>query len=1162
MIPIHRILLFCAMILTLLTPLFSQANIGHTQAEIFIPTWVQISTATDTLEKPGAGIGLQQTSTLILDIDKDGLNDFVITNRSKPGPSVVWYKRTATGWQKYLLESDYLRIEAGGAYHDIDRDGDLDIVMGNDGRGNQVWWWENPYPTYDPNVKWQRRFIKNDGGPKHHDQMFGDFDGDGAAELVFWNQYGLKLILTEIPADPRTTEPWPYTPIYTWEGREYEGLSQADIDGDGIVDIVGGGSWFKRNPNGTFTINVIDAEQRYSRAAAGQLKAGGRPEVVFVCGDCVGPLKWYEWDGATWIGHDLLGFDVDHGHSLHIADINQDGNLDIFNAEMRLDGGNEDAKNWIFYGKGDGNFVTTVVSTGIGNHESDVGDLDGDGDLDILGKPFNWDTPRLDIWLNQGRGACNTGLDQWQRHVIDDAKPWRSLFMTAADLNGDGAQDIITGGWWYQNPGSPSGSWTRHPIGAPLNNMAAVYDFDGNGALDIVGTGGVGDATNATFAWARNDGAGNFTILNNIQPADGNFLQGVAVDRYQPSTALQVALSWHDESKGVQMLTVPNDPVQQTWGWRKISTVGQGEALTSGDIDRDGDLDLLLGTQWLRNNSTGVSEAWQPFTLNGERKIDRSRLVDINRDGRLDAVVGFEAPRAPTKLAWYEQPVDPTGLWTEHLIAQRVGPMSLDLRDLDKDGDWDVVMGEHNLTDPANAALWIYENVGGQGATWREQLVYRGDEHHNGAQTVDIDGDGDFDIISIGWNHNRVILYENRMTPCQPATPTPLPTATPTALPSATPTPTTTGTNLPTTTPTATTTVTAPETATPTATPPPATPTPVALLDTCRMDGVIRRYTFREGAGNVITDVDNPDAPLNLLINQPDHVTWLPDGGLVITDPVIISSQDPATKIIETSQSNNAFSVEVWFAPAADTPTGLASLVTVSQDIFQRNFTLGQDKRGEWADAFYFMRVRTTTTDDNGLPSLTTATNIVSPTLTHLVYTHRAADSRHLYLNGTAVVSEPDAVALRDWNPLYPLTLANEATGERPWLGTLYYVAIYDCALTAPEVGDHYRNGAFVWPNELPHADFDTTLLPEAAYTVRVDASPAVDVDGAIHSYVWFWGDGATSEGLTAEYTYPEAGDYQVTLLVTDNEGAMTSTTQAIRVELLTERFYLPLMAR
>jgi hypothetical protein len=43
-----------------------------------------------------------------------------------------------------------------------------------------------------------------------------------------------------------------------------------------------------------------------------------------------------------------------------------------------------------------------VISAGIELHESEIADLDGDGDLDVLGKPYGWDAPRLDVWINEG----------------------------------------------------------------------------------------------------------------------------------------------------------------------------------------------------------------------------------------------------------------------------------------------------------------------------------------------------------------------------------------------------------------------------------------------------------------------------------------------------------------------------------------------------------------------------------------------------------------------------------------------------------------------------------------------------------------------------------------------------------------------------------------
>ena len=101
------------------------------------------------------------------------------------------------------------------------------------------------------------------------------------------------------------------------------------------------------------------------------------------------------------------------------------------------------------------------------------------------------------------------------------------------------------------------------------------------------------------------------------------------------------------------------------------------------------------------------------------------------------------------------------GIWPEHVIAEVVGPMSLDVADVDSDGDMDVVVGEHNLASPQQARLLWFENLD-RAMRWKEHLIHRGDEHHNGALTVDIDNDGDIDVVSIGWGHGKVVIYENR----------------------------------------------------------------------------------------------------------------------------------------------------------------------------------------------------------------------------------------------------------------------------------------------------------------------------------------------------------------------------------------------------------------
>jgi hypothetical protein len=377
------------------------------------PHWQHLSSSTGDLPVPGPST--EQTGALVADLDKDGVNDFVLSFR-KAAPALVWYRRTRDHWDRYVIETNFLTVEAGGAVCDIDGDGDLDLVFGGDWQSDEVWWWENPYPNFDPQVPWKRHVIKKGGATQHHDQVFGDFVGRGKPQLAFWNQGAKKIFLAEIPPNPRTAESWPLTEIFSGaagEGRNTdfkypEGMAACDIDGDGKVDLLAGNLWFKHRGGNKF--EAIQVGDIGGRVAAGKLKPGKYPQVVIAPGDGIGPLRWYECVGnpensRDWIGHDLLDRDMVHGHSLQIADIDGDGNLDIFAAEMTKwtekarAPDRPEATAWIFYGDGQGHFRNTVFATGIDFHEARVADLNGDGKLDILDKPYNWEAPRVDVWL-------------------------------------------------------------------------------------------------------------------------------------------------------------------------------------------------------------------------------------------------------------------------------------------------------------------------------------------------------------------------------------------------------------------------------------------------------------------------------------------------------------------------------------------------------------------------------------------------------------------------------------------------------------------------------------------------------------------------------------------------------------------------------------------
>jgi hypothetical protein len=381
--------------------------------------WKHLSTTTGDLPLPGPST--EQTGALIADLDKDGTNDFVISFR-KVAPALVWYRRVGAGWERYVIEPDFLTVEAGGAVYDIDRDGDPDIVFGGDYQSDEVWWWENPYPNFDPKVRWKRHVIKKGGATQHHDQVFGDFLGTGKPQLAFWNQGAKKIFLAEIPDHPRQVESWPLTEIFSGQAgserntdfKYREGMAICDIDGDGKADLLAGNVWFKHRGGKKF--EAIQIGTIGGRIAAGRFKPGKYPQVVIAPGDGIGPLRWYECFGNPeltndWVGHDLLERDMIHGHSLQVADIDGDGHLDIFAAEMAKWSGpgkpvdNPRATAWIFYGDGQGNFRKTVFAAGIGFHEARVADLDGDGRLDILDKPYTWDAPRIDVWLQVPTGA-------------------------------------------------------------------------------------------------------------------------------------------------------------------------------------------------------------------------------------------------------------------------------------------------------------------------------------------------------------------------------------------------------------------------------------------------------------------------------------------------------------------------------------------------------------------------------------------------------------------------------------------------------------------------------------------------------------------------------------------------------------------------------------
>ncbi|WP_224999710.1 malectin domain-containing carbohydrate-binding protein, partial [Cesiribacter sp. SM1] len=359
--------------------------------------------------------------------------------------------------------------------------------------------------------------------------------------------------------------------------------------------------------------------------------------------------------------------------------------------------------------------------------------------------------------------ACNDTPfpQQWTEKIIGNAVEYRSPYILAEDLDGDGFKDIVTGGWWYKNPGTPQGTWTRKLIGSPMNNMSLIHDFDGDGDYDIFGT--QGQYISAEMAWAENDGKGNFTIHTNIPAGTSSwqetFMAGVAIGNFNGVANTQIAVVWNgaEGSKSwVQMLTVPADP-KQPWTIASISPNSVGEAISAGDIDNDGDLDLFQGANWLRNEGNGT---WTTFStgITLATHFDRNALADLDGDGFLDGVVNQIGN--DQDVSWFKPGSDPTKPWMKTTIGTGVdGGLSLDLVDIDFDGDIDVLTGEWKEAH----RLLAYENDLCNSGTWIEHVLHPGGpiDHHDGAIAVDIDNDTDLDLLSMGWDQRIPRFYIN-----------------------------------------------------------------------------------------------------------------------------------------------------------------------------------------------------------------------------------------------------------------------------------------------------------------------------------------------------------------------------------------------------------------
>jgi serine/threonine protein kinase len=648
---------------------------------------------------------------------------------------------------------------------DVDGDGDLDVLLGNDGSPSRVLLnaGDGTFPTS----------IELPGGSADTRSIAAaDVVGDGDLAVLLGKDGSPSRVL--LNAGDGT---FPTSIELPGGSAPTASIAAADVDGDGDLDVLLGNSGSPSRVllnagDGTFptSIELPGGSASTRSIAAADVDGDGDLDVLLGNQDSPSRVLLNAGDGTFPTSVELLsgGALTD---SIAAADVDGDGDLDVLL-------GNSDRPSRVLLNAGDGTFPTSVEPPyGIAlTFSIAAADVDGDGDLDVL----------LGHWGSPSRVLLNTGSGTFPTSIELPGGSATTISIAAADVDGDGDLDVLLG-----NNGSPSrvllntGGGTfptsiELPGGSAPTYSIAAADVDGDGDLDVLlGNNGSpsrvllntgdgtfptsielpgGGASRRSIAAADVDGDGDLDVLlgNKGSPSQvllnaggGTFstsieLPGGSADTYSIAAAdvdgdgdLDVLLG--NNGSPSRVLLNAGDGTFPT----SIELPGGSAptySIAAADVDGDGDLDVLLGndrspSQVLLNAGDGTFPT--SIELPGGRAMTISiAAADVNGDGDLDVLLGTWG--SPSRVLLNTG--DGTFPTSIELPGGSALTRSIAAADVDGDGDLDVLLG--NEDSPSRVLL-----NAGDGTFPTSITLPGGSALTYSIAAADVDGDGDLDVL-------------------------------------------------------------------------------------------------------------------------------------------------------------------------------------------------------------------------------------------------------------------------------------------------------------------------------------------------------------------------------------------------------------------------------